>query len=83
MFSNRLQESKTKVDKSWEVSDLIQILNSVMSHCSQTISVDFLKFLLERRHLMNLKKSAKKFIKRKKFNLMMKKKWLILTLIYY
>jgi len=53
-----------------------------MSHCSQTISVDFLEFLLESRHLMNFKKSGKKFIKNKKFNLMMKKKdWFYIDLL--
>ena len=34
-----------------------------MSHFSLTFSVDFLEFLLKRRHLMTLKKSANKFLK--------------------
>jgi len=37
-----------------------------MSHCSQTFSVDFLVFLLKRRHLKNWKKSANKFVKLRK-----------------
>ena len=40
-----------------------------MSLCSQIFSVDFCEFLLKRRHLKNLKNSANKFIKNKKFNL--------------
>jgi len=39
-----------------------------MSHCSQNFSVDFLQFLLKRRDLKNLKKSANKFVKNKNFN---------------
>ena len=45
-----------------------------MSHCSQTFSVDFPAFLLKRRHSENLYLSANKFIKKKKFSI------LILTL---
>jgi len=52
-----------------------------MSHCLQTFSEDFLEFLLKRRHLKNMPKSANKFIKNKKFNTIMQKKYLILTLI--
>ena len=63
-----------------KISNLIQLLVSVISHCSQTFSVDFLEFLLKRRHLKNLKKSASKFVKNKQFNIMMKKKYLILKL---
>ena len=44
-----------------------------MSHCSQTFSEDFLEFILKKRHLKNLKKSANKFIKYKKLNMLMKK----------
>ena len=54
-----------------------------MFHSLQTLSVDILEFLLKRRHLKNLKKSAYKFKKNKKFNTIMKNKWLILTLIYW
>ena len=39
-------------------------------------------FFLERQHLKNLK-SANKIVKNKKFNIMMKKKYLILTWIYW
>ena len=39
--------------------------NRLRSHCSQIFSVDFLEFLLKRRHLKNLKKSANKFRKNK------------------
>ena len=46
-----------------EINNLIQLLVSVMSHCSQTFSVDFLEFLWKRRQYKNLKKSANKFIK--------------------
>ena len=61
-----------KINKiSSKISNLIQLLVSEMSHCSKTFSVDFLEFLLKRRHL---KKSANKFLQDKKFNLMMKKK---------
>ena len=38
---------------------------SVMYHCSQTLTVDFLEFLLKK-YLKNLKKSASKFVKNKK-----------------
>ena len=57
-----------------KISNLIQLLVPVMSHCPQTFSVDFLKFLSKRRHLKNLKKSANKFVKNKKFNIIIKKK---------
>ena len=53
-----------------KISDLIPLLVLVMSSCSQTFSVDFLEFLLKRRHLKNLKKFANKFIKNKIFNIM-------------
>ena len=56
------------------MSILIQLLVYVMSHCLKTFSVDFQEFLMKRRHLKNLKKSANKFIKNKKFNIMMKNK---------
>jgi len=56
------------------MSNFFQLLVSVMSHCSQTFNVDFLESLLKRRHLKNLKKSANKFIKNKKFNIKIKKK---------
>ena len=72
---NRLLSSK--------ISNLIQLLVSVMSHCSQTFSVDFVEFLWKRGHLKNLKKSVNKFLKNKKFSIMMKKKWMIITLIYW
>ena len=41
-----------------------------MSHCSKPFSVDFLEFLMKRRNLKSLNKSAKKFIKikKKKYN---------------
>ena len=45
------------------MSNLSQLLVSVMSHCSQTFSVDFMEFSLKRQHLKNLKKSAKKLIR--------------------
>ena len=48
-----------------------------MSHYSQMFSVDFQAFLLKRRHLKNLKKSANKFVQIKNhFN---DEKGLILT----
>ena len=47
------------------------------SHYSQPFSVDFLEIFLKRRRLKNLKKSANKFIKNKKFNITMKKKKMI------
>ena len=53
---------------------LIQILVSVMSHCSQTFVVDFLEFLLKRRHFKNFMRSANKVIKNNKFNSLMIKK---------
>ena len=56
------------------MSNLIQLLVSIISLYSQRFSVDFLEFVLKRRHLKSLKKSANKFIKNKKFNKMMKKK---------
>ena len=37
-----------------------------MSHCSNPFSGDLLEFLMKRRHLKNLKKSANYFIKNKK-----------------
>ena len=52
-----------------------------MSHCSKPFSVDFLEFLMKRRHQSNLKKTAHKCIKNVKINIIMKKKQLILTLI--
>ena len=38
-----------------------------MFHCSNPFSEDLLEFLMKRRHLKNLKKSANNFIKNKKF----------------
>ena len=49
-------ENKNKLLSS-KISNLIQLLVSVITHCSQTFSVDFQEFLLERRHL---KKNAEK-----------------------
>ena len=46
----------------------------MMSHSSLIFSVDFLEFLLKRPHLMNLKKYANKYVKNKKFNILIKKK---------
>ena len=40
-------------------------------------AVDFLESFMKRRYLQNLKKSANKFIKDKKINIMLKKKQLI------
>ena len=42
---NRLR--KLKLTLSSKISNLIQLLVSVMSHCSQKFSVDFLEFLLK------------------------------------
>ena len=44
-----------------------------MFDCSQMFSLDFLEFSLKKRHLKNLKKSANKIIKNKKFNTLKKK----------
>ena len=65
---NRLK--KLKLTLIIEMKNLIQLLVFVMSHFSQTFSVDLVEFLLKRRHL---KKSAKTFVNNKKFNIMMKK----------
>ena len=56
---------------------------SVMSQCLKPFSVDFLEFLMKRRQLKNLNKSANKLIKNKKINRMIKKKQTILTLIFF
>ena len=48
-----------------KISYIIQFLVSVMSHCSQTFSVDFLEILLKRRHLKFFKKSPNKSVKNK------------------
>ena len=37
----------------------------MLSHCSLILSVDFLEFLLKRRYLKNLIKSANKFVEKK------------------
>ena len=42
------------------MAKFIKLLVSVMSQWSQTFFVDFLKFLLKRPHLKNIKKYAKK-----------------------
>ena len=56
-----------------EITNLIQLLVSVMSNCWQTFFVDFLEFVKKKRHLKNLKKSANKFIKNKKIIIRIKK----------
>ena len=55
-----------------KIGYFIEFLVSVMSHCSQTFFVDFLEFVLKRRNLQSLKKSANKFLKNMKFNIMIK-----------
>ena len=52
-----------------------------MSKLLNLFSVDFLAFLMKRRHLKNFKKSANKSLKNVKIN-MIKKKQFILTLSY-
>ena len=47
------------------MSNLIQLLVSVMSHCSQTFSVDFMEFSLKRQHLRSNYASLIRFICRK------------------
>ena len=59
----------------------VEFLVSVIFDCSQTFSVDFLEFLLKRRHLKNWKKSVNNFIRNTKFNLMIVKKMIDLQLI--
>ena len=73
MFRSIGCENKNELLSS-EISNLTQFLVSVMSQCLQTFSKDFLDFLLKRRHLKNLNKSADKFIKNKKFNIIIKNK---------
>ena len=51
-----------------KISNLIQLLVSVMSQRSKSFSVDLLEFLIKIRHLKNLKKSANKCLKNKKIN---------------
>ena len=46
----------------------MEIIVFVISRCLQIFSVDFLEFLLKRRHLKNLKKSANKFVENRKYN---------------
>ena len=66
MFLETGLENKNKL-LSLRISNFIQLFYSLMSHFSQT-------FLLKRRHLKNLKKSANKFMKFKKFNIILKEK---------
>jgi len=51
-----------------KISNLVILFSfwCVMFQCSKPFSVDFLEFLVKRRHLKHLKKSANKFIKNKK-----------------
>ena len=56
-----------------KISNLIQLLVSIISLFSQRFSAGFLEFLIKRRHFKNFKKSANKFIENKKFNIMRKK----------
>ena len=51
-----------------KISNLIQLLVSVMSQRSKSFSVDLLECLIKIRHLKNLKKSANKCLKNKKIN---------------
>ena len=48
-----------------KISNLIQLLVSIFFLKLQIFSAQFLEFLLKRRHLTNLKKSANKFIDNK------------------
>ena len=57
-----------------KISYIIQFLVSVMSHCSQTFSVDFLEFLLKNEKTTFEEFVKNNLVKNKKFNKMIKKK---------
>ena len=75
MSGLRIGRENTNYLLSSKISNIFQLLVSVISHCSQTFSADFLEILLKRRLLKNLLTSANKFVKNKKFNIMMKNKF--------
>ena len=64
--------------KNWllssKISNFFQLLVPIISHYLQRFSADFLEFLLKRRHLKNLLKSAKQLTEKKKFNKMIQTK---------